>query len=684
MRRRRFGLPALLALGISFVAAPGCGDDSGDDDTTPKGGSSNHAGTGGKGAAGDSVGGRSSAGAAGGSALGGAAGQGTSGGEAGGASTPRGALIHVELESQVGALLDELPPANRDAWAQSLLAKDDAFWLARARAQINLSTYRLVFRNYFYDDADAKGQLPLPPAELWNVELVDKPARAEVNGHDLVAVHYRLSSTLLTNEASVPKAEPALSEVGGEWDEPLVLPVDPELLLQRTGYACMDEDEFPPNSVDGENVATFYDQECEAAVQEDETQNSDCHITQHPDESCVDALDRAVGKVETNLHFERLAWDDALAEQSRLGAVTNATGADLAVIGAGLENNRIIYRYIDANSCAVQEGCVGGTGWRRLLQFDASVRNQGAEALNIGDVDYFVSMTPNTLSDHNIYVYSECHHHYHFSHYGDFVLRTPDSYIGNKQAFCLQSTARYSNNESSPLTNPYSGCDYQGIEAGWGDDYGAGIECQWIDVTGVDLSSANVSAELEFTANPDGFLCEGSPVLDANGELTFERTQFKTPDGKPVDRPVCDFADGWDANNLQSRPLELSAGGLIQSDCQRGQIGPLRDCGFTDGVGGVAGIACTAGATVRLSCAAKKATDQTVVRVCDYSAKLGMGVACVYRDALANEIVGSDASTLTFTCPGARDDEEPGGRVSIYVGSLNPDGKVGEVNCQLQ
>ena len=39
-----------------------------------------------------------------------------------------------------------------------------------------------------------------------------------------------------------------------------------------------------------------------------------------------------------------------------------------------------------ADSCALQEACVGASGWRRLLQFDATVHNVGAEALHIGPV----------------------------------------------------------------------------------------------------------------------------------------------------------------------------------------------------------------------------------------------------------------------------------------------------------
>ena len=51
-------------------------------------------------------------------------------------------------------------------------------------------------------------------------------------------------------------------------DGPYIFPVDPELLLHRTGYACVDETDFPLNSVDGENAWQFFDQTCEVETEQ--------------------------------------------------------------------------------------------------------------------------------------------------------------------------------------------------------------------------------------------------------------------------------------------------------------------------------------------------------------------------------------------------------------------------------
>ena len=586
---------------------------------------------------------------------------------------PDGALISLKLESRVGVLLDELPAELRDEAERRLVEGTDAAWEARARTQIQLAYYRLTYRNFYYDEEEKRGQLPLPPEEIWHVELDDEIERETVDGHDLVTRGFTFDSTLLTDLASARLADPAFAEIGGTWEEPFVLPLDPELLLQRTGYACMDESEFPPNSVDGENAGTFYDHECEGG-------ESSCHVTETPEESCVEALERAVGSIETAIRFERLEWDDDLAEEVRTGDLTDTDEPDVRVVEDGLDVERVIYRYIDEDSCALAENCVGGMGWRRLLQFDASVHNVGGSALAIGDVDYYLTGSGTLLADHNIFEYSTCHEHYHFSYYGDFVFGAGDEQTGNKQAFCLQSTNRYSNNEYSPLTHPYGSCEFQGIQAGWGDDYGAGIECQWVDVTDVDVSDGDAQGQLTFVFNPEQFLCEGTPVLDDQGNPVWEETEFETAHGDPVDRALCDFIPDWDANNRGDKTLDVTRGGLILSSCERGQIGPLRDCGFSEGVGSLETVACPAGETITLRCEVPDDATPAVLRACEYSEVLGLGTACVFRDALVNESLLTGSTDIDIECPLARSDDEPGGTISLYAAPLLPGDEI-ELSC---
>jgi hypothetical protein len=148
------------------------------------------------------------------------------------------------MESQAGVLLDELPAGTRDQVAEALLARPESFWRELAQRQVRLTGRRLNFRNFVYEN---KGQLPLPPEELWSIQLDQSgPARQSIQGHDLVAIDYVFNSTLLTDDESPAASEPALTQIGGTWEEPFILPVDPDLLLQRTGNACLNEAGFPP------------------------------------------------------------------------------------------------------------------------------------------------------------------------------------------------------------------------------------------------------------------------------------------------------------------------------------------------------------------------------------------------------------------------------------------------------
>lgn len=608
---------------------------------------------------------------------------GTSSGTGGAAGDP-GALIKATMSSQVAVVLDEIPAARRDAVAASLMAKDEAFWIARARAQVNMTKYRLAFRTFYYTEG-MRQQLPLPPDAQWKVTVVaddegsTKGRRAMIGTHDVVMVDYAFDATLLSTADSPGLTEPELAKVGGVWDEPFILPADPELLFQRTGYACMDEVGFPLNSVDSEETAVFYDQEC---VTQGELSRTECHQTALPKDSCVDALDKSVGKIETKVHFERLPWDKAVADAVRVGEVSNETGPD---IRAGVKSEifpppKVIYRYIPEGDCTLAEKCVGGAGWRRLLQFSSVNWNTGKATLEIGAVDYLLSgMGDGDLAKHHIYEFSECHQHYHFMHYGSFTYG-PQETSNSKRGFCLQSTDRLSNNESTPLHNPYSDCSFQGIEAGWGDNYNAGIDCQWIDVTGYDVSKGPVDESIHETFNPDGFLCEGKPVLDADGKQVYEPTDFKTAKGEPVDKPKCDYMPDWDKNNARSEEVKLPGLGesFVEQPCTRGQIGPLRNCGFKKQKDLEA---CTPGAGVTLMCSVPAGSAPQTARFCESSKVLGSGTGCTHGFSLANGIITEAGVPVIFTCPSPRSADEPGGLYSVYSSPLVDEDAAVDVTC---
>lgn len=159
--------------------------------------------------------------------------------------------------------------------------------------------------------------------------------------------------------------------------------------------------------------------------------------------------------------------------------------------------------FFDVTDCAYVEGLVETPGIRRLLRFSTFI-------VNYGELDAIVGSPANPLppllaSD---FEYSPCHGHYHFEGWGDYTLEDAGGTVvafGHKQAFCLRDSIKYFGVE------PGSGydCDYQGISSGWGDAYPAGLDGQWIDITGLPAGSYT----LVVTANADGKILEAHDVF---------------------------------------------------------------------------------------------------------------------------------------------------------------------------
>lgn len=541
-----------------------------------------------------------------------------------------GALVAVELHARTGVLLDDLPPEVRERAAELALAEPAEAWIARARRHVQLSQIAAV-----HDLTP----VPLPPPELWTITLDPAgPIRTIEDGHDVVAADYGFHAVLLTDVDSPGQISSKLDTEGGVFKRHHGLPIDPDLVVQRMAADCSDPDDSPL-----------------------------------PFPLCPTVITQRIGKVVADIDYTRLPWDPALADAARVGAVSHENGADLRVVAEPLAQAQLSYRYIPPDDCSVSEKCVGAPGWRRLLQFTASVHNTGGQALHIGDVDGSAFLA------HHVYSWSPCHQHYHFLHYGDFSFG-PD--LGEKKAFCLLSTSRFSNNESTPLDVPYDGCGHQGIGSGWGDDYAIGLDCQWIDVTDLDFSNGPVTRELTFASNTDQFLCEGVPVTDADGEPVFEPTTFVDEQGDPVDRPACSFFPDWDTQNSASHSFTVSpVGSFVTEPCAFDVYDAPRDCGYAPS-GALA--TCTPGSLVTLACAVADVTAPQALRVCETSSVLGTGIACTHVASVASAIAGATTGILSFTCPGPRDPSEPGGAYAIYTSPLFPGDPAQQVTCAVR
>jgi hypothetical protein len=136
--------------------------------------------------------------------------------------------------------------------------------------------------------------------------------------------------------------------------------------------------------------------------------------------------------------------------------------------------------------------CIGAPGNRRLLRFDTVTAN-------IGDADLELGVPS---SNDELFEWSECHMHYHFSNYAVYELLGGQGVVatGRKQAFCLEDTDQLDPDQSGQGYN----CQFQGISAGWADAYTTSLPCQWIDVTDVPPGQYT----LRISINPEQILPE--------------------------------------------------------------------------------------------------------------------------------------------------------------------------------
>ncbi len=155
--------------------------------------------------------------------------------------------------------------------------------------------------------------------------------------------------------------------------------------------------------------------------------------------------------------------------------------------------------FVPPDSCTVYEGCVTGTGWRRVLRFDGKTANVGSRDLTLG--------IPANHPD--LFTFSACHQHHHFDDYARYTLLDGDQVIaaGHKQAFCLVDLQNWAWPELGNGDPTYT-CFNQGISVGWLDIYNRNLDCQWIDVTGVPYG--DYTLRIEVNLPPAG---KANPVL---------------------------------------------------------------------------------------------------------------------------------------------------------------------------
>ena len=137
----------------------------------------------------------------------------------------------------------------------------------------------------------------------------------------------------------------------------------------------------------------------------------------------------------------------------------------------------IVDRLFEEGDCAIEEGAVGSTGYRRILRFDTVVMNSGDGDLVLGNR----ADPDNPFAD--FFEFAPCHGHFHirdFSVYELLNLNRTLVLAAHKQGFCMEDSLKYDGGKSRGFD-----CEFQGITSGWGDWYFKQLTGQWIDITGI-------------------------------------------------------------------------------------------------------------------------------------------------------------------------------------------------------
>jgi hypothetical protein len=139
--------------------------------------------------------------------------------------------------------------------------------------------------------------------------------------------------------------------------------------------------------------------------------------------------------------------------------------------------------FFQRSECPVVEGCVLGSGPRRLLRFDLVIQNRG-------DADAVVGPPVGPA-----FQPATCHLHPHYLDFARFTLRHLDggsALAATKMGGCFRDDEQLDGGRAGLR---YS-CDDQGLGAGYADVYARDLDCQWLDVTGLPAGDYQLEVEI--------------------------------------------------------------------------------------------------------------------------------------------------------------------------------------------
>jgi len=181
---------------------------------------------------------------------------------------------------------------------------------------------------------------------------------------------------------------------------------------------------------------------------------------------------------------------ESSTDESSTGNAGALPDIDMTAVAADIEQSAFTETLNFApDDCALAEACINGSGERRILRFDTITPN-------LGDADFVVG-NPNDNPEN--FEFGQCHGHYHFMSFANYRLLDMEGNVaatGHKQSFALIDLMKFLP-EAGPGKYPLVD-DTQGITVGWADVYNAGLDCQWIDITGVAPGNYQLEIHINF------------------------------------------------------------------------------------------------------------------------------------------------------------------------------------------
>jgi hypothetical protein len=160
---------------------------------------------------------------------------------------------------------------------------------------------------------------------------------------------------------------------------------------------------------------------------------------------------------------------------------------------------------VTVNDPEFQAGCFTGVGQRRIMEWNSIIVNLGDRPLVVGD----------TSAHQPIWTFNDGLGQLEFFGWTRSFLRDDNNVLvgaGHKGSFCMIDLFEVIPGSQAIFQDCGNG---QGINDGMGDVYSVGLQCQFIDITGVPAGSYTLEVQTDFTKQlPEKSYNNNSAIYD--------------------------------------------------------------------------------------------------------------------------------------------------------------------------